>query len=360
MEGIYSTDSSFDFGKLTLITPTVVAGGNYFIKFKVNMSPFYVQPPKCKTKHGIYQSGKKWYCDLIFTNEDEEFIQWIENLENHCRRIIFNNRAKWFQTELDEHDIETSFTSPLKVFKYGKSYLMRANIPSSMEQCMLSVYNENEEEVGIQRVKEDIEVRTIIELHGIKCSPRNFQIELEIKQMMIIEPKPLFNRCLFKNSSSTYGSTPTTTPTHKDISSVQQPPQIDFRKVTEEFTNNENIVEPSSDTLECNEEPEERLDMDMQELEDVVPPIVTDDLMEIDMSLETLKDAPEVSIKPKNDIYYEMYREAKRKAKIARDLAISSYLEAKKIKNKYMLENLDSDDSEFEESFDNLEDEQVF
>ena len=45
-----------------------------------------------------------------------------------------------------------------------------------------------------------------------------------------------------------------------------------------------------------------------------------------------------------------MYREACRKAKIAIDLALSSYLEAKRIKNQYMLDDLtESDDSENEE-----------
>jgi hypothetical protein len=42
-----------------------------------------------------------------------------------------------------------------------------------------------------------------------------------------------------------------------------------------------------------------------------------------------------------------MYKEARKKAKLARDLALSSYLEAKKIKNTYMLEDIsDSDDSD--------------
>ena len=42
-----------------------------------------------------------------------------------------------------------------------------------------------------------------------------------------------------------------------------------------------------------------------------------------------------------------MYKEACRKAKIARDLALSSYLEAKRIKNTYMLDDISlSDDSQ--------------
>jgi len=39
-------------------------------------------------------------------------------------------------------------------------------------------------------------------------------------------------------------------------------------------------------------------------------------------------------------MYYEMYREARQKAKVARDLALSAYLEAKRIKNTYMLDDI--------------------
>ena len=58
-----------------------------------------------------------------------------------------------------------------------------------------------------------------------------------------------------------------------------------------------------------------------------------------------------IQLKTRNDVYYKMYRDAKRKAKIARDLALSSYLEAKRIKNTYMLDELEDSDSDLEESF---------
>ena len=41
-------------------------------------------------------------------------------------------------------------------------------------------------------------------------------------------------------------------------------------------------------------------------------------------------------------MFYEIYKEARRKAKLARKAAIIAYLEAKKIKNTYMLDELDS------------------
>jgi len=45
-----------------------------------------------------------------------------------------------------------------------------------------------------------------------------------------------------------------------------------------------------------------------------------------------------------------MYREALKRAKAAKDLALSGFLEAKRIKNTYMLEDIDDiDDSDIEE-----------
>jgi DNA-directed RNA polymerase specialized sigma24 family protein len=51
-----------------------------------------------------------------------------------------------------------------------------------------------------------------------------------------------------------------------------------------------------------------------------------------------------------------MYREARRKAKIARNLALSSYLDAKRIKNTYMLEDID-DSEESDLDLEDLENE---
>jgi hypothetical protein len=73
------------------------------------------------------------------------------------------------------------------------------------------------------------------------------------------------------------------------------------------------------------------------------------EMQEVEFNLEELAAAGEIQIKKRNDVYYEMYREARRKAKIARDLALSSYLEVKRIKNTYMLDDLkDSDDSDLD------------
>ena len=73
------------------------------------------------------------------------------------------------------------------------------------------------------------------------------------------------------------------------------------------------------------------------------------EIQEVNLTLDEIPTDNYVSIKNKNHVYYEMYKEAKRKSKVARTLALSSYLEAKRIKNLYMLEDTsDSEDSDYE------------
>jgi hypothetical protein len=107
---------------------------------------------------------------------------------------------------------------------------------------------------------------------------------------------------------------------------------------------------PSVDIPSVNEVIEEnitiKIDTDMSN---------NNELCEVDLSLDEIPESEAVSIKQRNDVYYKMYQEAREKAKIARDLALSAYLEAKRIKNTYMLEDIidssdDSDDEEDEET----------
>jgi len=62
-----------------------------------------------------------------------------------------------------------------------------------------------------------------------------------------------------------------------------------------------------------------------------------------------------VTLRKPNDIYMEIYQEAKDKARDAKKKAVIAYLEAKDIKNTYMIDSLDDSTSD-EEELDNLSD----
>ena len=90
MEQIYDTNEKlrdFDFEKLVLSKPTLISGANYFIRFKKDNTPLYIQPPTCRTRNGFVKNGRKYYTDLLFTNEDEYIIHWFEKLED-CAIIV--------------------------------------------------------------------------------------------------------------------------------------------------------------------------------------------------------------------------------------------------------------------------------
>ena len=55
-----------------------------------------------------------------------------------------------------------------------------------------------------------------------------------------------------------------------------------------------------------------------------------------------------ITLKKPNQVYYEIYKKAREKAKECKKAAIAAYLEAKNIKNTYMLEDNDDSDSEVE------------
>ena len=57
-------------------------------------------------------------------------------------------------------------------------------------------------------------------------------------------------------------------------------------------------------------------------------------------------------LKDPSEVYYNMWREARQKAKDAKKEAVAAYLEAKKIKENFMLDAIDSDsdeDSEYQQ-----------
>jgi hypothetical protein len=409
MEDIYNTDSNFDFTKLKLAKPVQIPGGNYFIRVSMNNKALYIQPPKSKTKQGFLKAGKRYYTDLMFSNVDSNFIEWMENLENHCQQMLYQNREQWFEDSMEIHEIENYFTSPLRIFKSGKFYIARVVINTNLGKPLLKIYDEDENLINMDQVDDKVNIMSILEIKGIKCSATSFQIEIEIKQMMVLKPENLFEKCLFKTNHAISMKTEENLTSidndvvnEEDIQNVEEgvatssPDKHDETKHSEQDNhpddevliedvedenNDENIVldtkteeqnthdsdikllenqettEETENTLETLDnnliennsiEDEKNEDLILENEKDLENQEINE-LQEINVSLDEIPEQNSISIKNKDNVYYQMYKEAKSKAKVARDLAISSYLEAKRIKNLYMLdETTDTDDSDFE------------
>ena len=204
---------------------------------------------------------------------------------------------------------------------------------------------------------------TILEVQGIKCSSRSFQIELEIKQMMTLEPVNLFENCLLASNRPIVNQTKLPTMEQGLEETIEQenseePIQVDTSEVEEEndYIQQEETKEEENIHLEESKEEEPPKEISLEEtpiLEDsenmkTSEPSIED--LEFTVDLEKLESDESISIKPQNDIYYERYREAQKRARIAKNLALQAYLEAKEIKNQYHLDDIESDEDEFFQS----------
>jgi hypothetical protein len=343
MNHIYETNDSFVFDKLVLSKPTC-QGGNFFIRYSIDDSPLYIRSPKATIKQNLIKNSKKSHCDLLFSQENEKFIQWMENLENYTQKIIHKNRAQWFESELELEDIENSFTSPIKSYKSGKFYIVRTNITPRLGKMNLKIYDENEKDVTLEEISENVSVMTILEVQSIKCSARSFQIEIELKQMMVLNSLDLFETCILKPSAnSNINKLPADHSEHLGISN-KEPLLDETNNETDHVIVCESHVEPITNESISIESKSDEADSKESLLE-----TASNELCEVDFDLDKMSENDIVTIKQRDDVYYEMYREARIKAKLAKDLALSSYLEARRIKNKYMLDDIsDSDDSDID------------
>ena len=328
MENIIEPTIDFDFSKLFLATPSSLTGGAYFTRIFLNSKPLYMQTPKCLTKQGFVKSGKKIYVDLMFDNNDTLLIQWLENLETQCHELIFEKGTQWFETPLEKTDIETTFTSPIKIFKSGKFYLLRVNVKPNIK-----IYNEVDEIISLETITPEMHMISILEIQGIKFTYLNFQIEIELKQSMVVRPDPFLDECFIRKPNNrmvakepiNVVTSPSLIQTHSDL----DVPVLEI----------ENKIKHESFVLK--EEPR-------------IPVLIEDSNELTEIHLDTLDDNMEsFSLKKPDQVYYKIYKAAREKAKQAKKEAILAYLDAKNIKKTYMLTDIEDSDSDLDNSFEN-------
>lgn len=341
MDNIIEPTVDFNFNNLYLGVPISQPASTYLTRIIFNNKPLFIQAPKCITKNGFVKVGKKIYCDLMFTNEDTIIIDWMEKLENKCQELLFVKRESWFETEMTKEDIETSFSSPFKIYKSGKYYILRVNVKPNIK-----IFNENGSEVVMEEVKPEATMISILDIHGIKFTARNFQMEIELKQSMVVSPDPFLDTCLIKQSNSK----PVTMPEEKistivnKILETRQNNSSSSQQIPEPKIENSSIPLAKPEIFETpkqiKEEPK-NVESPLLDLE-----LETDDLMEFDLNINDNLET--ISLKDPKQVYYDLYHQTMEKAKIAKEEYKKIYLEAQNIKDKYML-NVESDeDSDFD------------
>jgi hypothetical protein len=414
MENIQEPSINYDFSTLCLGPPTTVAGGSYFTRIMHNNNkPLYIQTPKCITRQGFVKSGKRMYTDLMFDNNDSIFIEWIEKLEAKCQDLVYIKGDNWFQTKLEKDDIETAFTSPLKIYKSGKFYLLRVNIKPNIK-----IYNESDKVVNVEEIGTETPLISILEIQGIKFTSRNFQIEVELKQSLVVSPDPFLDSCFIKkptrpqmvkenqdaiankdannkevnikevinkevnnkevinkevNNKEVNNKEVINKEVIKEESSLFDVVDLDFfeeNETSEDLEDLTNLAEPDFDSTTVSntlanssttnavtnavtkiniEKPvlqEVNISLDIEDLNE---PDNATTLTEVDISAGLENSLESITLKKPNQVYYEIYKKAREKAKAAKKEALLAYLEVKNIKKTYMLDDIDESDESDDE-----------
>jgi hypothetical protein len=372
MDNIVEPNEAFDFSKLSLAHPVGIQGGAYFTKIENNNKPLYIQTIKSQTRQGIVKTGKKYYCDLMFDKNAAPLISWFENLEERCQKLIYDRRDTWFQNNIEENDIESAFSSTIRVYKSGKFYLLRTNIKNHNNMPGVKIYNEHEIPLSADDIKTETNIISILEIQGIKFTARNFQIEIDLKQVMILDNEPMFDNCLIKTSKrQVEPAAPPAVQETEDIRTLEKEDVLEEMPV-------ENIVAPEpaaiiTGSLSTMNEPPQPIETtdDLSvadavggeetaielEFEDLTGDIEENpnELKEINsLELSASNTLETIQLKKPNQVYFEIYKAARNKAKAAKKNALLAYLEAKNIKKTYMLDNLNDSDSDIDAEIDEV------
>jgi len=360
--------NTFDFDLLRLLPATGMQGGAYFTKFEYNNNPLYIQTCKTFTKQGLVKSGKRYYCDLMYEKKD-----------------------RWFQGSISREDIENTFTPTLRVYKSGKYYLVRTNVKTnSSNELEFKIYDEEQKHLGKESFTNQSKIISILEISGIKFTQQKFQIEIVLKQCMIINDEIMFEGCLINTNNRTLKSKEILVETNKtknkdtnnsidlvkvenneekngenDENEIEEIEEIENANSIDEENNkkfDENDLEDLNNSIDFIDKVNDKYETKQEKLQVIKEKnnIISekesaeygieddnDSLTEIDPfnDVDILSNDEKVPMKIKqpNEIYYEMYKKARLEAKEAKKKAQKAYLEAKQIKDLHLLDIIDSD-----------------
>lgn len=325
---VYEINEDFPFSKLSIqnIEPFIKSENegksDYKIMLSLNENPIYIQLPQCITNCNETTIRNQRYCELIYLyRESKELIKWMKRFEDNCKDLLKNKKFDLFTSSITDDDIDKMMRPIIKLNNSGTNILFKSHFDiDSNNNIDCIIYDENETEKGLDYINNNNYIIPLINIQYISFTSSMFEIYIKLEQIMITED--VYNvidkekTCMIKNKNkySTLGKE------QENCTSLDINKNTDEKNDSNENNKNSEIIEVSLDNLEIDKE----------------------DNMGI------------MKLNKPNNVYIDLYKEAKKNALKMRKKAIEAYLEAKKIKTNYMLQHLDdsddsynSDDSEY-------------
>ena len=236
--------------------------------------------------------------------------------------------------------------------------LIDVNKTGSISKCI--AYDKNQIGFDLETLEANKEIIPLIMIEGVKFSSRSFEIVLKLVQVMVLDETVVKKtNCLIKPVIEAAAPAPAKAPadtlkvveesapapspiivkdpTNTAAAAAAAAAAADTIKVAE--TSKIGITPLAESTLNPNNEKNAN----------------NNEIQEIIIEADNIHLEP-ITLRKPNEVYYEVYKKARDKAKKYRLLSLEAYLESKQIKTKYMLEDInDSDDDElFEQSINTI------
>lgn len=369
----------YKFDELELGSPQAIQGGGaYFAKIMQGTEQARVQFPKCTTKSGIVTTKRSTYLDFMYDRDSNlEVVSWSEKLVEKVTKLIDEKKALWFSNDLTADGIENMFNSIHRDYKSRTKILIRASIETlrGSNELKCKIYDESEN-IVLDRAAVDVKILgdiiPLVTIDGIKFTARSIEIELKVKQLMLMdEERSNSSICMIKRSTPRFDikslsteqedtiAEPSETSSSNDIAVVEEvnldggdnleEVKIDIDEVEEDLSENVSEEETQTSTAisENHDSVEGLEEVTLGDLSNFPEPnegITKDAMVVVNVELNCGSEA--MKLKKPNEVYYEIYKNAKLKAKQMRKAAVEAYLEAKQIKTKYMLDELDESDED--------------
>jgi hypothetical protein len=322
---IVTATPDFNFKTISLANPHPLNGqaGFYFTQLNVgDDKSLCLQLPECLTKQGIVTIKNGKYLDLMFERSNhDELMLWLEQLEYRCQDIIDSKKELWFQTELSRDDIESMMTQVTRLYQSGKYMLMRVFVETVKTSTKCIAYDENEIGFDLDILEPSRPIIPLIMIEGVKFSSRSFEISLKLVQVMVIGKNEKKSSCLIKRQKDIHLEKTITEPALVKVPVQVQAPEVQIQ----------------APEVHVQAQPVQAPEVQVQikapalvpiEAKETFIPIIKDKnaLEEVTIDYnEVTNDS--IVLKNPNDVYYELYKKAREKAKLCRNAAIEAYLE---------------------------------
>lgn len=337
--GIFKNLNNINFSELNLEQPQTLKNNKYFSKILYNNITFQIQTPKSNLLYNGVTNDDYYLFTLILNNK--ELIEWLIKFEDKMLELLFENKDEWFEGDFNLNDFRSFYTKLLKFSdnKYTiKCKLLKNtyNIDSGY-----NIYDNQGNKQNIDDIK-DNDVITILNFDGIILSNSSFQLSMstkeilvlnnEIKQIKITEPKSLEESDLLSDSISEFDSD------NDSLISDESYLNEDEESIGEKEYIGEKESMGEKDSMGETESIGEKNTDDNLEIIDI-DSISDDDNDQLDYE--------EIQLKSSNDVYIDIYKQSKKKYKIAKKKALDAMIEMKKIRKTYLSEDfIDSSDDE--------------